>query len=82
MVVLVFVCVCAVAPRQCTSQFEIVVHVRVSGGIRGAPGRTGQLGPKRVLERTITGPNRRQFPISQRISTQVIDSSTGSPERI
>ena len=65
MVVLVFVCVCAVAPRQCTSQFEIVVHVRVSlsGGIRGAPGRTGQLGPKRVLERTITGPNRRQgFP--------------------
>ena len=31
MVVLVFVCVCAVAPRQCTSQFEIVV--RVSGGI-------------------------------------------------
>ena len=30
MVVLVFVCVCAVAPRQCTSQFEIVV--RVSGG--------------------------------------------------
>ena len=79
MVVLVFVCVCAVAPRQCTSQFEIVV--RVSGGIHTCNvGRRG--GHQNVLERTITGPNRRQFPISQRISTQVIDSSTGSPERI
>ena len=78
MVVLVFVCVCAVAPRQCTSQFEIVV--RVSGGIHTC--NVGRRGGQNVLERTITGPNRRQFPISQRISTQVIDSSTGSPERI
>jgi hypothetical protein len=41
MVVLVFVCVCAVAPRQCTSQFEIVVHVVMYASQAGYVGRRG-----------------------------------------